>query len=153
MRRSLFEKFDRISRHVKPFALRYVYRALTDDQSAPRNADEADIDNRTLQVVEMEDTDIVPDMRVHNAGRKGIFDEFWKACEQILSEKLGFAVDDRRHNDKTKPIRVNFYIESPRHSNQFKRESRRIDEVHMNSVVGIAEGRWTNDFSKWIANN
>ena len=55
--------------------------------------------------------------------------------------------------DKTKPIRVNFYIESPRHSNQFKRESRRIDEVHMNSVVGIAEGRWTNDFSKWIANN
>ena len=55
--------------------------------------------------------------------------------------------------DKTKPICVNFYIESPRHSNQFKRESRRIDEVHMNSVVGIAEGRWTNDFSKWIANN
>lgn len=101
MRRSLFEKFGRISKQVKPYALRYVYRALTSDESAPRNADEANIDSRTLQVVEMEGPDIVPDMRVHNAGRKAILDEFWKSCNEVLtsSEKLGFAADDRRHDN------------------------------------------------------
>jgi len=99
IRRALFEKFGRISSHVKPYALRYVYRALTSDCSAPAYAAEAEVDRRVLQIVEMEDPDIVPDLRVHNAGRKAIFDAFWSACEQVLQEQLGLAVDDDRHGD------------------------------------------------------
>ena len=55
--------------------------------------------------------------------------------------------------DKTKPIRINFYIESQRHRNHYKKESNRIDEVHLNSITGIAQGRWEDDYRKWIAHN
>lgn len=58
---------------MKPYALLYVYRALTGDCSAPAYAAEAEVDRRVLQTVEMKDPDIVPDLRVHNAGRKAIF--------------------------------------------------------------------------------
>ena len=99
MSHTLFEKFGRISNHVKLYALRYVYRALTGDCSAPAHATEAEIDRRVVQMVEMEDPGILPDLRVHNGGRKAVFDPFWSACKQVLEEKLGLAIDDRRHDD------------------------------------------------------
>ena len=56
------------------------------------------------------------------------------------------------HTDRNKPVRVNFYAESrcPKH---YKRESNRIDEVHMNSVVGVAQERWSDNYKQWIADN
>ena len=47
----------------------------------------------------MEDSDIVTDLRIHNEGRKVVFDSFWSACEVVLQESLGLAVADRRHGD------------------------------------------------------
>ena len=41
MRRLLFEKFGRISNQVKPYALRYIYRALTGNCSALTSVVEA----------------------------------------------------------------------------------------------------------------
>ena len=46
----------------------------------------------------MEDVDIVPDLRAHNQGRKKSYDSFWSACEQVLNEEVGLAVDDQRHD-------------------------------------------------------
>ena len=84
---------------MKPYDLRYVYIALTGDCSAPAHATEVEIDRRVVQMVEMEDPDIVPDLRVHNGGRKAVFHPFWSACKQVLEKKLGLAVDDRCHDD------------------------------------------------------
>ena len=49
----------------------------------------------------MEDLDILPDLHAHNSGRQSSYDAFWKACEQVLNEQIGLAVDDRRHDQVT----------------------------------------------------
>ena len=55
------------------------------------------IDRHVQQLIEMEDPDIVVDLRVHNEGRKEIYDAFWRECQKFLEESVGTAVDDRRH--------------------------------------------------------
>ena len=50
------------------------------------------------EFIDMEDVDIIPDLRTHNKGRKKSFDAFWSACEQVLNKEIGLAVDDRRHD-------------------------------------------------------
>lgn len=46
----------------------------------------------------MEDLDIIPDLRAHNKGKQKSYEAFWSACEQVLNEEIGVAVDDRRHD-------------------------------------------------------
>ena len=108
IRRTLFKRFGRISNHVKPYSLRYVCWALTGDRSAPAHANEVDIERRVVRMVEMEDLDIVPDLRVHNVDRKAVFDPFLSACKQALDEKFVLAVDDRRHDDIQYKVSVVF---------------------------------------------
>ena len=48
-------------------------------------------------MIEMEDADIVMDLRAHNEGRRGQYDIFWSECQKFLQESVGTAVDDRRH--------------------------------------------------------
>ena len=61
---------------MKPYILHYVYRALTGDCSAPAYETEAEVDRRVIQGEDMEEPDIVPDLRVHNAGWKACLDDF-----------------------------------------------------------------------------
>ena len=46
MRTEMFTKFGRVSPGTKPTVLRYFYRSLTGDTSAPNDAKEAEIDAR-----------------------------------------------------------------------------------------------------------
>lgn len=39
-------------------------------------------------------------------------------------------------------VRVNFYTADRRYRNHYVPESRRTDCAHINSVMGIAQGRW-----------
>ena len=50
------------------------------------------------EFIDMEDVDIITDLRTHNKGRQKSFEVFWSACEQVLNEEIGLAVDDRRHD-------------------------------------------------------
>lgn len=59
------------------------------------------MDERVMQVIEMEDHSIIPDLRAFNSGRKAIYDEFWSKCDHVLHENIGVAVDDRRHTEVT----------------------------------------------------
>ena len=59
---------------------------------------ENEIDQRVKDFLDMEDVDIIPDLRAHNKGRQKSFDTFWSVCERVLNEEIGFAVDDRRHD-------------------------------------------------------
>ena len=59
------------------------------------NFKEKEIDQRVKDFFDMEDIDIIPDLRVHNSGRQSSYDTFWTACDQVLNDEI---VDDRRHD-------------------------------------------------------
>ena len=80
MRRSFFRLFGSIA-NVRPVYLREMYRQLTGDTSAASCESEKDIDERLRQALDLEDPDIVVDLRHHNKGQPSKYDKFWEACE------------------------------------------------------------------------
>ncbi len=100
MRRAMFEKFGRVAPTVKSAVLQYFYRDLTGDSSASHDLDEAEIDKRVQEIIEMEPEDptTIIDLReVKHAQAKTKFDVFWAEAEKYLNENVETAVDDRRH--------------------------------------------------------
>ena len=57
-------------------------------------------------ILEMEDADIVLDLRHLNSGRTSLYDVFWSECKKFLEEVIGSAVDDRRHASVTHLAKV-----------------------------------------------
>jgi hypothetical protein len=101
MRTAMFEKFGRISPSIKPSSLRYFYKELTGDESAASTTEQADVDKRIKQIIDMEDPNVLPDLRELNTGRSAKFNTFWEECAKFLNEDVGNAVDDRRHGQIT----------------------------------------------------
>ena len=56
---------------------------------------------RVKLLVDMEDADVVVDLRHLNAGRKSTYDTFWQECAKFIQESVGQAVDDYRHQSVT----------------------------------------------------
>ena len=98
IRSAMFEKFGRINYRVKLGTLRYFYRDLTGDESASSSTEQLMVVRRIQQVLEMEDPDVLPDLRALNLGKKNMFHTFWEECENFLNEDICTAVDDRRHS-------------------------------------------------------
>ena len=100
MKRSLFSKFGRIIKGIKPAILRAFYHEISGDCSASSNFVEAEIDERVQLVLDMEpeDPNTVIDLRSLNssAGRSK-YDIFWEHAACIINDSIGVAVDDRRH--------------------------------------------------------
>ena len=48
-------------------------------------------------VLELEDPDIIIDLKPLNRGRKGQYDVFWEDCGKFLKESVVAAVDDKQH--------------------------------------------------------
>jgi len=46
-------------------------------------------------VLEMEDPNIVVNLRHLNTGNKSKYNTFWEECQKFLEEGIGAAVDDR----------------------------------------------------------
>ena len=67
MRREFSMKFGSVA-NAKPVYLREIYRQLTHDASAPINIATSEIDERAKLLLEMQDADIVVDLRDHNPG-------------------------------------------------------------------------------------
>ena len=102
MRAALFEKFGQISPSTKPSALRFFfYRELTGDQCSASTTEQAEIDKRIKQIIDMEDPSILPDLQALNTGHASKFNVFWEECGKFLNEDVGVAVDDRRHGEIT----------------------------------------------------
>ena len=101
MRTAMFKKFGRISPSIKPSSLRYFYKELTGDESAASTTEQADVDKRIKQIIDMEDPNVLPDLRELNTGRSAKFNTFWEECAKFLNEDVGTAVDDRRHDQIT----------------------------------------------------
>jgi len=99
MRKALFEKFGLVSPSVKKSVLRYFYRDLTGDQSAAPTLSEEEVDQRLSALFELEEPELVYDLRANNSGRpSGCYEIFWAKAKEILEEGVGTAVDDRRHS-------------------------------------------------------
>ena len=71
------------------------------DASAASTLSEAEVDKRVKLYVDMEDPDIVMDLRELQRGKASKFDIFWDECAKFLQEEVGLAVDDRRHSQVT----------------------------------------------------
>ena len=74
--------------------MKYFYHS--GDQSAANSAQQAIVDNRIQQIIDMEDVNVVADLRSQNHGQTGNYE-----CDKFLSEDIGQAVDDRRHGSVT----------------------------------------------------
>ena len=102
MRRSLFSKFGRVTKGIKPAVLRAFYREISGDSSASTNLVEAEIDKRVQLVLDMEpeDPNNVIDLRsLNSSSGRAKYDVFWDQCSRFLNESVGTAVDDRRHDN------------------------------------------------------
>jgi hypothetical protein len=80
MRSAMYEKFGRISPATKP-ALRYFYRELTGDQAAASSTEQATVDERIKQIIDMEDPSVLQDLRALNTGQATKFNTFWEVCK------------------------------------------------------------------------
>ena len=69
------------------------------DCSASSNTEQSELDERVRLILDMEDADIVTDLRALNGKKRTQYDTFWSECENFLSEDA--AVDDRRHGNIT----------------------------------------------------
>ncbi|GET50236.1 uncharacterized protein LOC111111168 isoform X2 [Rhizophagus irregularis DAOM 181602=DAOM 197198] len=74
---------------------------LTGDITAAENAIEAKVDERVRLALELGDPEITIDLREHNDGQPGKYNDFWKITAQFLAGKAAdivTAVDERRHD-------------------------------------------------------
>ena len=90
-------KYGWVAPNLKPAILHSLYRELTGDSSAAINEHVAEIDERVRLLLEMEDPDVVLDLRSLQTGHKTQYDVFWDECQKFLEEEVGTPVDDRRH--------------------------------------------------------
>ena len=100
MKRSLFTKFGRVTRGIKPAVLRAYYREISGDCSSSSNLVEAEIDKRVQLVLDMEPEDpntIIDLHSLNSSAGRAKYEVFWDHCSQVLNESIGTAVDDRRH--------------------------------------------------------
>ena len=74
-----------------------MYRQLAGDTSAASCEGEKSIDDRVKQTFDLEDPDVLVDLRQHK-GHPSKYDQFWVACELYIQNTMETAVDDRRHD-------------------------------------------------------
>lgn len=104
MRKAMFTKFGRVAPSIKPAVLRCFYRDLTGDKSASNDHKEEIIDQRVLEVIEMEpeEPSTIFDLReVKSSVSRTKYQVFWGEAQKFINENIGTAVDDRRHTSVT----------------------------------------------------
>ena len=60
---------------------------------------EANVDVRLKEALDLEDPDIVYDLRVLNSGRPTQYDQFLNECKKYIDSTVETAVDERRHDE------------------------------------------------------
>lgn len=105
MRREFLSMFGK-QIHGKTGFLREAYRRLTGDNSSSVNYSTSEIDKRISNILEMEDSDLICDLRVNNTGQPEKYEKFLEECQNYIGSKLETAVDDRRHDAVTKDFDV-----------------------------------------------
>jgi len=76
------------------------------DSSSANGLNEKEVDERVKLFFEMEDPEIIIDLRELNTGQHTKYDIFWEECQKFLQEDIGLAVDERRHTNITHMARA-----------------------------------------------
>ena len=97
MRREFRQKFDMVAK-VKPAIMREMYCQLTHDASSAACQTTAEVDEQVRQPIDLQDPDIVYDLREHLPGRPTKYEDFWNATEAYLQEIVQTTVQERRHD-------------------------------------------------------
>lgn len=79
--------------------MREMYRCLTGDSSASSNLNEATVDEWIQRILQLQDPDILPDLRHFNEGRPEKYQVFWEHCKKYIEDCS--AVDECRHGETT----------------------------------------------------
>ena len=95
--RAMINHYGSLMSGTKPYILRSIYRELTGDASGSRTYDEAQVDERLKEALDLEDFEVIVDLRELNEGQASKYDQFWTKCAAYLSETS--AVQERRHGD------------------------------------------------------
>nr|XP_022306505.1 uncharacterized protein LOC111112916 isoform X2 [Crassostrea virginica] len=97
MRRAFINKASLLC-NLNASNARYIYKSLAGDCSLAENSTEKEVDLRVQQAFEMEDPDIITDLRQHNTGQPSKYQAFFTYAQQYLENVIETAVDDRRHD-------------------------------------------------------
>ncbi len=98
MRKKFINTCSLICSNVKPAVLRYIYRTLTGDSSSADSARQQVVDSRVEQAFEMEDPDIILDLREHNKGQPCKYETFFEQTAQYLESVVEVAAHERRQD-------------------------------------------------------
>ena len=96
MRRQFVQKAALIC-NVKSMHARQVYRLLTGDSSASTNEVEKNCDIRVQQAFDLQDPDVIMDLREHSEGRPPKYSVCFDKTKTYL-ENVVEAADERRHD-------------------------------------------------------
>ena len=69
------------------------------DNSAAATASQEEVDARVSTFFDLEEPELVFDLRNLYSGRASMFDMFWAKAKEFLEEDVGTAVDDQRHSE------------------------------------------------------
>ncbi|CAH1269408.1 Hypp4174 [Branchiostoma lanceolatum] len=96
MRKRFRERFSLVT-NAKPVVLKEVYQFLTNDVAADECTASKDVRQRLKLLLDVQDPDLVVDMRSMNEGHKEKYQHFWDEATKMIEEMQLATVDDRRH--------------------------------------------------------
>ncbi|XP_013398537.1 uncharacterized protein LOC106165011 [Lingula anatina] len=96
MRKRFRERFSLVS-NAKPVLLNEMYQFLTNDSTAEECTTSKEVRQRLKFLLDVQDPDLVVDLRSMNEGRKEKYQHFWDEATKMIEEKQLATVDDRRH--------------------------------------------------------
>ena len=71
---------------------------LTGDASALSSNNEEEVDECVCQALDLEDAEVVVDLRHHNKSHTGKYEPFGEVCEQCIESNIELADDDRQYD-------------------------------------------------------
>ena len=97
MQQNFIILFGRMA-NVKLAYLREIYHELTGYSSAASSEMECPVNKHVRQVLELEDPDVIVDLRRRNKGHLSKYTEFWKTCKNYIQGNIETVVDDRQRD-------------------------------------------------------
>lgn len=97
LKRKFVEIAETLNVSCSKAKLRRLYTVATSDASGGRTSQENSLDERVLEYIELQDEDIVTDLRQLNH-RPAVYDEFFDHAAKYIDEQVTTSVDDRRQD-------------------------------------------------------
>lgn len=98
-RKTLISQFGRISHSSNHALLREFYHQATGDKSTSLTTTEKEMDERLREALEMEDPDVIVDLRENNGRKSDKYKVFWECLARYLRDST--AVHERRQGNVT----------------------------------------------------